>query len=89
MVWGVGVDHKTFITPIPTFPPQGGRRLRVMDPIATGTSPQGEGFPPSPKGTLNPSFPPLPSGRQALKREVEPTLREDSLRELPLSGKKG
>jgi len=41
----VGVDHQTFITPIPTFPPQGGRRLRVMDPVATGTSPQGEGFP--------------------------------------------
>jgi sugar phosphate isomerase/epimerase len=26
-----------------------------MDPIATGTSPQGEGFPPSPKGTLKKS----------------------------------
>jgi hypothetical protein len=25
----VGVDHETFITPILTFPPQGGRRLRV------------------------------------------------------------
>ena len=25
----VGVDHEPCITPIPTFPPQGGRRLRV------------------------------------------------------------
>jgi len=48
----VGVDLETFITPIPTFPPQGGRRLRVFDPIAKRTSPEGEGFPPSPMGTL-------------------------------------
>ena len=26
------MDHKTFITPIPTFPPQGGRRLRSVNP---------------------------------------------------------
>ena len=53
--WGrgrVGVDHETFITPIPTFPPQGGRRFRVLHPIAIGTSPEGEGFTPSLKGTL-------------------------------------
>ncbi len=57
--WGrskVGVDHETFITPIPTFPRQGGRQLRVLDPIARGTSPEGEGFPPSPKETLSLHF---------------------------------
>ena len=48
----MGVDHETFITPIPTFPRQGGRQLRVSDPIARGTPPEGERFPPSPKGTL-------------------------------------
>ena len=48
----MGVDHETFITPIPTFPPQGGRRLRILDPIAIGTPPEGEGFTPSLKGTL-------------------------------------
>jgi hypothetical protein len=50
----VGVDHETFITPIPTFPRQGGRQLRVLDPIARGSPPEGEGFPPSTKGTLMP-----------------------------------
>ncbi len=60
----MGVDQETLITPIPTFPPQGGRRLRVRDPVAKGTSRacpgllirragEGEGFPPSPKGKLN------------------------------------
>jgi len=39
-----------------TFPPQGGRRLRFLHPIAKGTSPKGEGFQPSPKGTLKFSF---------------------------------
>ena len=48
----MGVDQETPITLIPTFPRQGGRRLRVRDPIAKRTSPEGEGFPPSPKGTL-------------------------------------
>jgi hypothetical protein len=46
------VDLETFITPIPTFPPQGGRRFRVLYPIAKGTSPGGEEFPPSSRGTL-------------------------------------
>jgi hypothetical protein len=39
--------------PHPNLPPsQGGRRLRVFDPIAKRTSPEGERFPPSPMGTL-------------------------------------
>ena len=49
----MGVDQETLITPIPTFPHQGGRRLRVRDPLAKRTSLEGEGFPPSPTGTLN------------------------------------
>jgi len=48
----VGVDDVTLITLIPTFPHQGGRRVRVLDPITRETSPEGEGFPLSPKGIL-------------------------------------
>jgi hypothetical protein len=67
------VDQETLITPIPTFPRQGGRRLRVRDPIAKRTSPEGEGFPASPKGTLrdyvtiykDPHSKALPAGRES------------------------
>jgi hypothetical protein len=45
------VDHETFITLIPTFPPQGGRRLRVLHPIAKGTLPEGERISPFPRET--------------------------------------
>jgi len=31
---GGGGQRRPFINPIPTFPPQGGRRLRVVNPIA-------------------------------------------------------
>ena len=32
------LDHEPFITPIPTIPPQGGRRLRVLHPMAIDNS---------------------------------------------------
>jgi len=31
---GEGGQRRPSITPIPTFPPQGGRRLRVVNPIS-------------------------------------------------------
>jgi hypothetical protein len=52
MVQGVGVDNETFITLIPTFPPQGGRRVKVIDLIVIGTSPECEEFLSPPKGRL-------------------------------------
>ncbi len=40
------------VTLIRTFPPQGGRRLRVLHAVAKSTSPEGKRVPPSSKGTL-------------------------------------
>jgi hypothetical protein len=50
---GWGWTIKPLSPPSQPSPPQGGRRLKGTDHIAIGTSPQGEGFPPSPKGTKN------------------------------------
>jgi hypothetical protein len=44
-----------YINPSPNYDTasRGGRRLRVFDPIAKRTSPEGEGFEKSPMGTLS------------------------------------
>jgi hypothetical protein len=42
-------QRRPSITPIPTLPPQGGRRFRVVDPIAKRIFAEGAGFLPSPK----------------------------------------